>query len=220
MRRSLTALICCALATACAGSGASDKPPQLSAKARYVRALGHRYDGDSVAYYNELIALAHDEPDSRAGRRARATLASADPTVGLMLLGALAAVAIPSFEKSRKRAQTEGVKAALEEIMMRQHAYYAEHQSYCTTAEACAWTPPAATPYLFYFSRREVVGGSGDGVDLLRLRADALLDEMDVTPYVGPGGFVIVAVANLDDDEALDVWSADSQGEVVALHED
>lgn len=45
-------------------------------KARYVAALNHRMEGDSQRYFDTLISLAHEHPDSRYGRKARALITS------------------------------------------------------------------------------------------------------------------------------------------------
>ena len=63
MAKRLTLLLLAATTLACAGK---------SPKERYIDALNQRMAGDSKAYFDGMLALAHDEPDSRAGRRARA----------------------------------------------------------------------------------------------------------------------------------------------------
>jgi hypothetical protein len=66
---------------------------KLDPQERYLRALNFRAEGDARAFYDELLALAHDTPDSRQGRRARVmlqgvdllTMVSAAAVVGLLL---------------------------------------------------------------------------------------------------------------------------------------
>lgn len=63
-----TLVVTCLLSlAACAGA-----PP----RDRYVEAVKARAAGDNKAYYDTMVELAHDAPDTRVGRKARANLNS------------------------------------------------------------------------------------------------------------------------------------------------
>ena len=100
---------------------------QLTPRERYVQALNYKMEGDRKAYYDELIALAADEPESRAGRRARASLDSGmSPPQVAAVTGILAAIAIPNFLNFRLKAKASEAKSNLGAIRSTQVAYFAE----------------------------------------------------------------------------------------------
>jgi type IV pilus assembly protein PilA len=197
----------------CAGSA--------SPRERYVNALNQRLEGNSKAYYDELIALAHDEPDTRAGRRARATLRGSDLATTASVIGVLAAVAVPNFSKFQSRAQQSEAQAGLKSLYVAQKSYYGETQRYCTTFAQCEWRPEPGSRYVYYLGPKEVMGGDAvSDPDMLRMRAETTLSAMGVRPSVAKGKFLIVAVGDPDGDGMLDVWSIDEQNNLLNLLND
>ena len=67
---------------------------------RYVQAVLQKFEGDYAGYQRTLIALAHEEPRTRAGRRAHQALAGG-PSLqeAALVAGVLASSAIPNFTK-------------------------------------------------------------------------------------------------------------------------
>lgn len=59
------AVLCLVLLAACGGAAPRD---------RYVEAVKARASGDNRAYYDAMVELAHEAPDTRVGRKARANL--------------------------------------------------------------------------------------------------------------------------------------------------
>lgn len=96
MQRTLFLLLCLGFVAAC---GATPRE-------RYIRAMDAQYRGDGKAYLDELIALAHDEPNSREGRRARAILTSSNVWAPVALVGAVA-VGMSSKGSNTAPASTE-----------------------------------------------------------------------------------------------------------------
>ncbi len=194
---------------------------RLTPKERYVQALNHRLDGDPQACFDELLALAHDEPESRAGRRARATIQSGGVMTQVAVVGVLAAIAIPNFLKFQTRARQAEAKSNLEALHAAQRAYFAEQNRYCTSFQRCGWKPESGARYIYLLSRQEMLGGDqSESSTLLRMRASAELAELGVTPEVRRRSFLAVAVGNIDSDSDLDVWSIDELGQLENLVND
>ena len=80
------------------------------AESGVTHALFTRNGGDSRGYFDGLIALAHASPDSREGRRARATLTN-NPFNQFTTIGILAAIAIPNFIEFREKAKEAAEEA-------------------------------------------------------------------------------------------------------------
>ncbi len=194
---------------------------QLTPKQRYVHALNHKLQGDAQAYQRELIALAHDTPDSRAGRRARASLTSGSLLSTVAVLGVIAAIAIPNFEQFSRRAKQTEVQPQLKALAAAMQAFYAEHRRYCATFAECGFEVPPDASYLYYLSVDEVAGGGGAAdPSLLRLRAETTLSAMSVRPRVEQASFFAVAVGDPDEDGDLDVWAVDENDNIVNLLKD
>jgi len=158
--------------------------PKLTARERYVQALNHRLDGNPQTYFDEMIALAHDEPDSRAGRRARATIQSGGMMTQVAVVGVLAAIAIPNFLKFQSRAKQSEAKANLKAGFTALKSYYAEMGRYCTSFQQCGWKPESGARYIYMLGQEAVGGDKADSYSLLRMRASAALTELDIESRV------------------------------------
>lgn len=202
---------------AAAGPGPEAKP---SPTERYLRALDRRSDGDAKGYYDELIALAHEEPDSRAGRKARAIVQGNDPLMLAAYVGVLAAIAVPNFMKFQERAKQSSVKSNLKMIHIAQSAFHAERGRYCRTFEECGVLLQDGEGYVYFLAPKEVMGTGAADAALSPAKALAALKKAGVTPKVTKKGFVAAAVANLDADDELDIWTIDESGELLNLASD
>jgi len=174
--------------------------------------LDKRLAGDSRGWFDGLVALAHEAPDSRAGRRARAMLQGADVTT-LTMLGGLAAVAIPSFTKYRRRAQQSEVQTQLRGIEVAEEAYRQHHGQWCPTVSDCRLGPFNGTRYIYFLTDSTIRGGdlANNKAELIT-RARMALRSLGMEARMGPEGFLVIAVADLDDDDDLDIWSIDEAG--------
>ena len=215
MIRSIPLLIVLAVFGAAACGSAS------SPRERYISALNYRLEGNSEAYYNALITLANDAPDSRAGRRARSMLQASDVTTAVAIVGVLSAIAIPNFLKFQNQARQAEAKSTLKSMFASQKAYEVEHGTFCKSFEECAYSPPPGSRYLYFMSPQEIEGGdSASDTSSLRMQANILLNELNVEPEVKKNRFLLVAVGDLDSDQDLDVWMIDEANNLVNLVND
>ena len=201
----MTILLC----TACGGI-------QQDPTERYTRAVINKFEGDYAGYQREMVALAHDAPKTRAGRRAHQTLVGGPSVYEAAFVGSmLASAAIPNFIKFRARAKQSEAKANLKALYTAQKAYFAQHGRYCTTFKECNFTPEGGA-YLYYLSRDEVAGGNND----LRLDAESSFSSMNLKPQVSKTKFLIVAVGNVDSDSILDMWTIDENNALLNVLND
>lgn len=188
---------------------------------RYVQALNKKMSGDAQGYYEDLLALAHDVPDTRAGRRARATLASNSALSQAYVLGVLAAVAAPSFRGLQAQGARSQAEMGLRGLSTALRAFHAEHDRYCVSFEECGWQPPPGSPYVFFLSLEVTAAGDAAGEpDAIRATAAAVLSAVERRPMTTMNRFLIAAAANLDDDVQLDVWTLDDGGSLEHLASD
>ena len=110
----------------------------------------------------------------------------------VVIIGILAALAIPRFMRSTTKSKQSEAKQLLKQVYTMQHAYRQEFNSYCLNgAQASAVLPIA-------FARIGVdIGASA------RYTYDML---------AGLNTFSCVATADLDDDAAVDTWRIDDTG--------
>lgn len=208
------------------GPKASAEPEGANAavlRDRYLDALDQRIEGDSRAFYDELIALAHDDPDGRIGRRARVALSGGTGATWAVTAGVLASVAIPNFQKFSSRAKQAEAKSLLAGAFVAQQAYRAEFGRFCPTLAKCGLSVSVdpSSRYVLFFGPRELVGGYAmpDRANVLK-QAAIFFDESNIRPMVKKDRFVLVAVSNLDADPDLDVWTIDQDNELVQVQND
>ncbi len=182
--------------------------PKLNPRDQYLRGVNQRLAGDAHAYTDTLIALAHEAPESRAGRRARATLQSGSAMTSVAVIGILAAIAIPNFLKFSTRAKQSEAKTTLKMLYTAQKAYFAENGRYCRNFTECGVEVDPNARYLYFMGRQMVTGGGGSAeAEALFDRSGILLDALDLHPEVKKTTFLLVAVGNIDGDDDPDVWS-------------
>lgn len=186
-------------------------------KERYIQAVNQKMSGDAQGYYEDLLALAHDAPDSRAGRRARATLANNAWLTQALGLGLLSVAAKPLLD-TLPNASAVSVEAGLRSLSDALHAFQREHERFCVTFEECDWQPPHGSRHVFFLSFE--VTAAGERVDdpaTTEAMAAAMLSAIDRRPMAAMQSFLIAAAANLDDDTQLDLWTMDDAGQVEHL---
>ncbi|OGQ91800.1 MAG: hypothetical protein A2289_10100 [Deltaproteobacteria bacterium RIFOXYA12_FULL_58_15] len=209
-----TLIILMALSTAACSS-------KIAPRDQYVKALNQRLEGNPTAYYDGMLKLAVEEPESRAGRRAKATLQGGSIMTTVAITGILAAIAIPNFLKFQARAKQSEAKTNLKRLFVALKSTYVETGRYCRTFETCGFTPDPTMKYLYFMGRDEIVGGAGaDSVMLLRMRAMPVLEALNIEPGITRAGFTFVAVGDIDGDDELDVWTINQDNDLVNAQND
>ena len=117
----------------------------------------------------------------------------------VVIIGILAALAIPRFMRATTKAKQSEAKQLLKQIYTMQHAYRQEYNTYPSYA---ATTPGAASAW------------ADIGVDF---QVSARYS------YVCVGGaniFTVTATANLDDDPTIDTWTVNETGAITCTIND
>jgi type IV pilus assembly protein PilA len=113
----------------------------------------------------------------------------------VVIIGILAALAIPRFMRSTTKSKQSEAKQLLKQVYTMQRAYRQEYNSYCLDGAAASAAAPAA------FARI--------GVDVM---ASA---RYTYTMAAALNTFSCTATANLDDDGTVDTWTIDQTGALV-----
>jgi prepilin-type N-terminal cleavage/methylation domain-containing protein len=114
----------------------------------------------------------------------------------VVIIGILAALAIPKFMRAGAKSKQSEAKEVLKQIYTMQRAYFIENDSYCL---------------------------NGVVADATNQNAFAILaiEIMPTARYsytmavIGQTQFTCTARANLDDDAAIDTWTIDNNGNLV-----
>lgn len=118
----------------------------------------------------------------------------------VVIIGILAALAIPRFMRSTTKAKQSEAKQLLKQIYTMQHAYRQEFDSYCLNGI----TASAAAPNTF----------AQIGVEI---QTTARYTYVMVS---AANTFTCTATANLDDDAANDVWTINQAGTLTCTSND
>ncbi|MEK7705972.1 MAG: prepilin-type N-terminal cleavage/methylation domain-containing protein [Myxococcota bacterium] len=153
----------------------------------------------------------------------------------MLIIGVLAAMSIPRFMIFRSRTLQTEMKTNLASLMRSEKAYLSENHSYTDDLARIAWTPDGAPVYLYGFTSDALPAASGRN-DTAELRAasggpyrttrmvDAfgnVLSEGDLPPsIVQENSLTAGAVGNIDQDDTLDSWTLDGDGNLVNVMSD
>lgn len=164
-------------------------------------------------------------------------------TVGVAVLGIIAAIAIPNFVKFQSKARQTEAKSTLLLFSSAQQAFFAENQTYTSDLDPQnnVWPGEARLNYKYGFARSselapEVASRFAGKVDPRRKDSDVLnasyatgapqipFDELSAkycpdcvaTPQV----FKILAVGNIDADPTFDVWTVNELNQLVHVVDD
>ena len=118
----------------------------------------------------------------------------------VVIIGILAALAIPRFMRSTTKSKQSEAKQLLKQIYTMQHAYRQEFDSYCLNGVSASAAAPTA------FARL--------GVDI---GATARYTYAMVSAV---NTFTCTATANLDDDATNDVWTITDAGNLACTSDD
>lgn len=125
----------------------------------------------------------------------------------MVIIGILAALAIPHFMVAEVRAKQSEAKQILKQIYLGEQAYHQKHGTYWAGGKTGSWldgdqdTVRADRKALNNFFSGIKVGLSPSAIYEYEITADE-------------DGFRAVASANIDDDDAQDVWSIDESGKL------
>ncbi len=118
----------------------------------------------------------------------------------VVIIGILAALAIPRFMRSTTKAKQSEAKQLLKQVYTMQRAYRQEFDSYCLNGA----TASAAAPNAF----------AQIGVEVMSTA------RYTYVMTAAANTFSCVATANLDDDATNDVWTIDQTGNLVCTSND
>ncbi len=185
---------------------------------RYIAAINAQQNGNAKTYYDGMIALAKDAPDSRAGRKARANLSGGGMVTQMYVVGVLAAIAIPNFKKFQGRAKQSDAKTNLRSLYSAMALFQIENGRYPHSSSELGWKPGPGSKYIYLFGAQDSVAAtsSPDGrrAQMMAL-ANQMLSSLRVQPYVEAGKFLIVAVGDTDGDTGLDIWTIDHEQNLI-----
>jgi len=118
----------------------------------------------------------------------------------VVIIGILAALAIPRFMRATTKAKQSEAKQILKQIYVMEHAYRQEYNTYATGDPS-----------------PQVAGGSFPilGVEIM----SSARYSYDIT-VADSTTFTVIAKANLDDDGTVDEWQIDQAGTLVCNEND
>lgn len=194
---------------ACASpSGGADSWTEESAYKAYVQAVDLRMQGDLRGSNDQLLALAAEASDTRAGHMARIRLTgSADLMAMLAMLGAVSAGAVDTFEGYQNKAKQSEAKLELQSLKQQLEAHHAQFDTYRGAMEGVV---PAGAYGIAFSDRRKLLPDDLETREQFAEIQD-MLDLYGAQPFLSRSGYRVIAFANLDEDGDLDVWMLDSQ---------
>lgn len=141
-----------------------------------------------------------------------------------VMMGILAAIAIPNFIKFQARSKQTECKVNLESAYAAQQLYWAAHNAWGQTADEIDFAPQTKTRYAYRISAQSAVPATiADGLSTEALERGY---PMDLVPQLGSVGscpdcvLTMACAGNIDSDATIDVWSISSaqrtvKGEVI-----
>lgn len=118
----------------------------------------------------------------------------------VVIIGILAAMAVPRFMRAATKAKQSEAKGILKQVYTMQRAYFVEHDAYCRNGV----TASAAAPTAFAPLAVEIMPSA----------------RYTYVMVVAGATFTCTATANLDDDATNDVWTIDQNGNLVCTSDD
>lgn len=119
----------------------------------------------------------------------------------VVIIGILAALAIPQFMRAGAKAKQSEAKEVLKQIYTMQRAYFIEYESYCLNGVVADATNQTAYALL--------------AVSIMPSARYSY-----TMTVIGQSQFTCTARANLDDDVAIDTWTIDHNGNLVNVLDD
>jgi prepilin-type N-terminal cleavage/methylation domain-containing protein len=113
----------------------------------------------------------------------------------VVIIGILAALAIPRFMTSAAKSKQSEPKQLLKQIYSMQRAYFMLNESYCLNGVTASATAPVA----FAIIHVEVMPSARYSYNMV----------------AGVNTFTCTATANIDDDVTIDTWTINGAGQLV-----
>ena len=198
--------------------------PQGSRKRAIFKPCSRNFWATHSVTTTKCWALANGSPNTRAGRRARATVVGDDRLSDFLLVGlgatfltapdALAATS--SEDNASETLLSVEAQTQLRLIATAQKRFHRQHGRFCATFIECDTPAPVAAHYFYFLSDQTVAGGSDseETVDLEE-QARLYLNAHKVNPAVGAQGFTAVAIGLNASAEDFDVWTIDENEHLV-----
>lgn len=140
------------------------------------------------------------------GGPAGGAAAAAAPLMMIVAVaGILAAIAIPNFVRFQAKAKQAEAEALLNTVYHEQQRYFAEHGTY-TNIEKLDLVE-TGQHYTIYMGAGQKFG-EDLGLDASRLG------------FLSKNEFAAIAIGNIDDDDAYDIWQIDNEGNIEHLQDD
>lgn len=114
----------------------------------------------------------------------------------------LAAIAVPNFLMFQARSKQSEAKANLKGLYVAHQSYLLETGEPGTDFETIGFDPELGRRYTYHLGSGVIVSDREPQVPL----------PPDIEAWLGEGGFRAAAVANIDGDEMLDVWTISEDG--------
>ena len=133
--------------------------------------------------------------------------------IGIVVIGIVAAVAIPNFMMFQSKAKQSEAKTNLSSIFTAQVSYFAETNVYAQPGggkgKSCfdiiQWSPEGTTDYTYYCG--------DDKIPCNKPGCDPCPGTKNLSK-TAKDSFVLMAVGNIDRDPTCDVWTIDDQREL------
>ena len=122
------------------------------------------------------------------------------------IIGILAAIAIPNFMTYQAKARQSEAKIGLGGIFTTATSYFAENNTFSTTAAGLGYAPSGTQKYDFYYggvtAAQKITAAAGGAAAPCNIAPTVIVPAMATT-----GGFSAGAVGNIDSDSTCDEWS-------------
>lgn len=118
----------------------------------------------------------------------------------------LVAIAIPDFLRFGAKAKQSEAKRNLGAIFTSQVAYFREFNEYGSTFQQINWAPGGQNMYAYYCGKSIIKNNKGQPIDFEPKRNWPF----KVVPATSETAFTCMAIANMDSDYILDVWTIDN----------
>ena len=140
---------------------------------------------------------------SRALREKRRGFTLIELMIVVVIIGILAALAIPRFMQAASKAKQSEAKQLLKQIYTMQTAYFSMYERYCLNG---------------------AVANSAQPIAFARIHVEVMLPArysylMTCTTPPNPT-FICTATANIDDDGTIDTWTIDNTGTLINTIDD
>ena len=137
---------------------------------------------------------------NRQNRKKSAGFTLIELMIVVVIIGILAALAIPRFMRVASKAKQSEAKGLLKQVYSMQHAYFAQNDSYCLNG---------------------VIANSGAPFAYAQIHVDVMLPARYSYAMVSTRTtFVCTATGNLDTDATVDTWTMDDDGLLINTIDD